>query len=79
MKLKALIYRGLKQPFKAYIYLLLPIQKKMSGQSEKYLRTGGTANERNEISYLLNSRRTEQSYSVTYPTEKSASRTRQIY
>ena len=24
----------------------------MSGQSEKYLRTGGTANERKEISYL---------------------------
>ena len=33
----------------------------MSGQSEKYLRIGGTANERKEISYLLNSRRTEQS------------------
>lgn len=41
----------------------------MSGQSETYMRTGGTANERKEISYLLNSRRTEQSYSVTYPAE----------
>ena len=29
----------------------------MSGLSETYLRTGGTANERKEISYLLNSRR----------------------
>ncbi len=34
---------------------------------KNYLRTGGTANERKEISYLPNSRRTEQSYSVTYP------------
>ena len=58
------------QRIKAYIYLLLPIRKKMSGLSETYLRTGGTANERKEISYLLNSRRTEQSYSVTYPAEK---------
>lgn len=59
-----------KQPFKAYIYLLLPIRKKMSGQSETYMRTGGTANEGKEISYLLNNRRTEKSYSVTYSAEK---------
>ena len=44
---------------KAYIYLLLPARKKMSELSGTYLRTGRTANERKEISYLLNSRRTE--------------------
>lgn len=70
MKQKSLMLSVSKQPFKVYIYLLLPIRKKMSGLSETYLRTGGTANERKEISYLLNSRRTEQSYSVTYPAEK---------
>ena len=60
----------IKAAFQSVHIFITSDRKKMSGLSETYLRTGGTANERKEISYLLNSRRTEQSYSVTYPAEK---------